>query len=128
MKNKWSLSLLLFGCLLFSACANDKQASTEHAFTSDYLENLKNEALNYDIDAYSNQEVPFNSVITLTGTITTADSKSAVIKENDRFILTVKGVPFHIINGSQTEPQLQDTVTIYGEYNGLTVASLIEIE
>lgn len=126
MKTPLKLGLMLV--LLLSACDAKEQQVTA-TFTNDYLINLKKEATAYKIQAYDNGEVPFKSLVKISGKITTTDAKNdQKINKNDRFILTSDDYQFHLINNSQTIPKLTDTVTIYGEYNGLTSAAIIEID
>ncbi|GGI65272.1 hypothetical protein ACFQOY_06335 [Enterococcus alcedinis] len=99
-------------------------------YTEDYLASLKEKAVLYEDSAYHAEEIPMRTLIKATGVITKTDGKnSPSIQKADRFVLELADgqTRLHIINQSTTDFSLHNTVTIYGEYNGIIKADLVEI-
>lgn len=121
--------IIFVSMILVFKVINPNQISTTN-YTESYLASLKEAAVLYDDTDYHAGEIPMRTVIKATGVITKTDGKnSPSIKKSDRFILELSDgqTKLHIINQSATDFSLHDTVTIYGEYNGIIKADLVEI-
>lgn len=121
------LFLLAF-FIVRNSLSNPSQKDVE-TYTIDYLLSLKKEAVAYEDSLFESGDIPMKALIKATGTITKTDSKTSPdIAKDDRFILLLSDgkTRLHVINSSAETPKLHETVTIYGEYNGIIVANLVE--
>lgn len=121
--------ILVFITFSVSACQNHNENEISDSFSNEYLNNLKENGKEYELKSFENGEVKQKELVKVSGIVTLTDSKNKEkIKKSDRFVIEEKGARVQVINTSQTEIRVDDIVTVYGEYNGLISANLIEIK
>ncbi|MBP1048279.1 hypothetical protein I6N96_18450 [Enterococcus sp. BWM-S5] len=111
---------------LLSSCANREAVDS---FDKQFKEEAAKIYKQYSSRAFQQGEVELNTFVQLSGVITVTDNQDGCsIKKNDRFILEVEGDRYQVINYSDSEWELTERVTVYGEYYGFIKAEEIKNE
>ncbi|MGC6767951.1 hypothetical protein [Enterococcus sp. LJL51] len=123
---KYLLFLLFFTIIFLSSCGEQERL---HSFDHQVEEETAAIYKHYSAEAFQNGDVPPNTLIQLSGVITVTDNDDGQsVKKNDRFILEAEGQRYQVINYSDSEWQLAEQVTVYGEYYGFIKAEQIKNE
>lgn len=116
--------LVVFLVVFLSSCGSQEHID---AFDHQVEEKVEKIYKQYSATEFQNGEIPPNTLVQLHGMITVTDNADGQsIKKNDRFILEAEGERYQVINSSDSEWQLLDWVTIYGEYYGFIKAEEIK--
>ncbi|EGC70719.1 hypothetical protein NGF69_04995 [Enterococcus casseliflavus] len=123
---KWINSLFILGLLMGLTACSPNEATQTQAFSQSSEKQLKERALCYSDEDFSQGVVPLHEFVKLSGTIVKSDAKTADIEKGNRFILETAAGQYQVFNEQSQQLKLQEVVTIYGEYYGFIKATLIE--
>lgn len=116
MKQK-IIRLFCLLCLLFLTGCTSANAQ-EAKFDQDTTRGAELHAKEYSLRSYELGKIPLHTYVKFSGKILKKDTTGRVIRKDDRFIIAKDQVKVQVISQVDTNCQIGDQVTVYGEYYG----------